>query len=90
MGLMPEGSGLLPLFRRTDGGKVREQYFRTEGIGYSRMSECTCVKVALLAIGEDSSRCGLHSFRPRGATEVASRPDFDHRGLEKHGDWSSH
>ena len=31
MGLMPEGSELLPLFRRIDRGKVRGQYFRTEG-----------------------------------------------------------
>ena len=38
MGLMHEGSELLPLFRRMDRGKVRGQYFRTEGIGYSRMS----------------------------------------------------
>ena len=61
MGLMPEGSELLPLFRRIDRGKVRGQYFRAEGIGYSRMSEC--VKAALFAIGEDPSRYGLHSFR---------------------------
>ena len=54
MGLMPEGTELLPLFRRIDRGKARGQYFRTEGIGYSRMSEC--VKAALLAIGEDPSR----------------------------------
>ena len=86
MGLMPEGTELLPLFRRIDRGKVRGQYFRTEGIGYSRMSEC--VKAALLAIGEDPSRYGLHSFRSGGATEVASRPDFDPRGLEKHGGWA--
>jgi hypothetical protein len=86
MGLMPEGTELLPLFRRIDRGKVRGQYFRTEGIGYSRMSEC--VKTALLAIGEDPSRYGLHSFRSGGATEVASRPDFDPRGLEKHGGWA--
>ena len=50
MGLTPEGSELLPLFRRIDRGKVREQYFRTEGIRYSRMSEC--VKAALLAIAQ--------------------------------------
>jgi hypothetical protein len=86
MGLMPERTELLPLFRRIDRGKVRGQYFRTEGIGYSRMSEC--VKAALLAIGEDPSRYGLHSFRSGGATEVASRPDFDPRGLEKHGGWA--
>jgi hypothetical protein len=76
----------LPLFRRIDRGKVRGQYFRPEGIGYSRMSEC--VKAALLAIGEDPTRYGLHSFRSGGATEVASRPDFDPRGLEKHGGWA--
>ena len=86
MGLMPERTELLPLFRRIDRGRVRGQYFRTEGIGYSRMSEC--VKAALLAIGEDPNRYGLHSFRSGGATEVASRPDFDPRGLEKHGGWA--
>ena len=31
---------------------------------------------------------GLHNFRSGGATEVASRPDFDPRGLEKHGNWA--
>ena len=86
MGLMPEGSELKPLFRRIDRGKVRGQFFRSEGIGYSRMSEC--VKVALVAIGEDPKRYGLHSFRSGGATEVASRPGFDPRGLEKHGGWA--
>ena len=39
LSLMPEGSERLPLFRRIDRGKVRGQYFRKEGIGYSRMSE---------------------------------------------------
>jgi hypothetical protein len=86
MGLMPEGSELQPLFRRIDRGKVRGQFFRSEGIGYSRMSEC--VKDALVAIGEDPKRYGLHSFRSGGATEVASRPGFDPRGLEKHGGWA--
>ena len=86
MGLMPEGSELKPLFRRIDRGKVRGQFFRSEGIGYSRMSEC--VKDALVAIGEDPKRYGLHSFRSGGATEVASRPGFDPRGLEKHGGWA--
>ena len=88
MGLMPEGTELLPLFRRIDRGKKRGQYFRSEGIGYSRMSEC--VKAALAAIGEDPIRYGLHSSRPgaNGATEVASRSDFDPRGLEKHGGWA--
>ena len=86
MSLMPEGSELKPLFRRIDRGSVRGQFFRPEGIGYSRMSEC--VKAGLLAIGEDPSRYGLHSFRSGGATEVASRPDFDPRGLEKHGGWA--
>jgi hypothetical protein len=86
MGLVPEGTELLPLFRRIDRGKKRGQYFRSEGIGYSRMSEC--VKAALLAIGEGPTRYGLHSFRSGSATEVASRPDFDPRGLEKHGGWA--
>ena len=49
------------------------------------MSEC--VKAALLAIGEDPARYGLHSSRSGAATEVASRPDFDPKGLEKHGGW---
>ena len=49
------------------------------------MSEC--VEAAMCAIGEDPGRYGLHSFRSRDATEVAIRPDFDPRGLEKHGDW---
>ena len=86
MGLMPEGAELLPLFRRIDRGKKRGQYFRSEGIGYSKMSEC--VKAALVAIGEDPKRYGLHSFRSGGATKVASRPDFDPRGLEEHGVWA--
>ena len=69
MSLMPEGSELKPLFRRIDRGKVRGQFFRPEGISYSRMSEC--VKSGLLAIGEDPSSYGLHSFRSGGATELA-------------------
>ena len=46
------------------------------------------VKEALSQIGEDPGRYGLHSFRAGAATEVASRPGFDPRGLEKHGGWA--
>ena len=43
MGLMPEGTEHLPLFRRIIGrGKVRGQYFISEGIGYSMMSDGVC------------------------------------------------
>ena len=86
LSLMPEDSQHLPLFRRIDRGGVRGQYFRKEGIGYTRMSEL--VKDALIGIGEDPKRYGLHSFRAGGATEVASRPGFDPRRLEKHGGWA--
>ena len=86
LSLMPEGGDQLPLFRRIDRGKVRGQFFRPAGIGYSRMSEL--VKEALSQIGEDPDRYGLHSFRAGAATEVASKPGFDPRGLEKHGGWA--
>lgn len=86
LALLPVGSERLPLFRRIDRGKVRGQFFRKEGIGYSRMSEC--VKEALVAIGEDPSRYGLHSFRSGAATAVASQTGFDPRKLEKHGGWA--
>jgi len=86
LSLMPEDSQHLPLFRRIDRGGVRGQYFRKEGIGYSTVARL--VKEALIGIGEDPKRYGLHSFRAGGATEVASKPDFDPRRLEKHGGWA--
>ena len=86
LALLPVGSERLPLFRRIDRGSVRGQFFRKEGIGYSRMSEC--VKEALVAIGEDPSRYGLQSFRSGSATAVASQAGFDPRKLEKHGGWA--
>ena len=88
LSLMPEDTQCLPLFRRIDRGAVRGQFFRREGIGYSTMARL--VKEALTEIGEDPRRYGLHSFRAGGATEVASKPDFEPRRLEKHGGWAPH
>ena len=82
---LPEGSGHLPLFRRLDRGRLAGYIPRAKAIGYSRMSEL--VKGALGDCKLDPSLYGLHSFRSRGATRVASDKSINNRLGNKHGGW---
>lgn len=65
---LPVGQGDRSIFRRVGTGSKKGEFFRDETMSYTLVSEG--VKGALVAVGEDPSQYGLHSFRSGAKSHV--------------------
>jgi hypothetical protein len=83
----------LSIFRRVNTGSKKGEFFRKETMSYTLIMEG--LKAALLAVGEDPSKYGCHSFRRGAKSHVDKKqkklPEKERipvRLSNKHGRWT--